>query len=386
MKVLILTAKYGMGHISASNSIKQDIIKYNSDAEVKIIDFYNYTFSSLSRYFYDAFGLILKHATKLYGKFYSENDKPGSKFGPVTRILANSAQILVAEEKPDIIISTFPIISQSISLCKKKYGVDIPLITCITDISSHYEWISKNTDKYLVPCVDSKYELISKGVSSERISVYGIPVSDIFKKLHSKQIDIMQNEKKFIKIGNYRKRKELLIMGGGLGMLPENESFYKKLDSVTDLHTTIVTGSNRKIYNQLNRKYENIDVLGYTDKISELMENADCVVTKPGGITVFEAIYSLTPVISFDTILPNELNNINFIEDNNFGISLHTSAEKNIDRIIKFINDVEKRENIKKSMIRFVSSLDQDYFKDFLYDIKTINEIDEHRKEIEKIL
>ncbi|MBC2575441.1 MGDG synthase family glycosyltransferase [Peptostreptococcus canis] len=386
MKVLILTARYGMGHISASNSIKQDIIKYNSDAEVKIIDFYNYTFSSLSRYFYDAFSFILKHATKLYGKFYSENDKPGSKYGPVTRILANSAQILVAEEDPDIIISTFPIISQAISLCKKKYGINTPLITCITDISSHYEWISENTDKYLVPCVDSKYELISKGVRSERLSVYGIPVSDVFKKLHSKQVDIMQNEKKLIKIGNYRKRKELLIMGGGLGMLPENESFYKKLNSVTDLHTTIVTGSNRKIYNQLNRKYENIDVLGYTDKISELMENADCVVTKPGGITVFEAIYSLTPVISFDTILPNELNNINFIEDGNFGISLHTSAEKNIDRIIKFINDVEKRENIKKSMIRFVSSLDQEYFKDFLYDIKTINEIDEHRKEVEKIL
>lgn len=386
MKVLILTARYGMGHISASNSIKQDIIKYNSDAEVKIIDFYNYTFSSLSRYFYDAFSFILKHATKLYGKFYSENDKPGSKYGPVTRILANSAQILVAEEDPDIIISTFPIISQAISLCKKKYGINTPLITCITDISSHYEWISENTDKYLVPCVDSKYELISKGVRSERLSVYGIPVSDVFKKLHSKQVDIMKNEKKLIKIGNYRKRKELLIMGGGLGMLPENESFYKKLNSVTDLHTTIVTGSNRKIYNQLNRKYENIDVLGYTDKISELMENADCVVTKPGGITVFEAIYSLTPVISFDTILPNELNNINFIEDGNFGISLHTSAEKNIDRIIKFINDVEKRENIKKSMIRFVSSLDQEYFKYFLYDIKTINEIDEHRKEVEKIL
>ncbi|MDY4128919.1 MGDG synthase family glycosyltransferase [Peptostreptococcus porci] len=384
MKVLILTAKYGMGHMSASKSISDDILKFNSAAEISVVDLYQYSMPVLSDYLYSFFGAMLKYSSKTYIKYYNSSDKSTENIDLITRKLSYSVERLVMEEKPDVLISTFPIISKAVSLYKERMSVDIPLVTCITDVSSHYEWISKNTDKYIVPCIDVKYDLIKKGVNPDRIVVYGIPISKKFRESFAQQA-FSELHSNLVNISKYNRKKELLIMGGGLGILPKTQDFYRKLNSTDGLHVTIVTGNNRKMYNSLKDRYENITVLGYSENVSELMYKADCVVTKPGGITLFESIYSLTPIISFMTELPNELRNIDFIEDNNFGISLHSKAEENVDRIIKFINDSSKIEGMKMSMKKFVNSLDSDYFDNYLQDIHELNEIYGNEKYAYKI-
>lgn len=382
MKVLILTAKFGMGHLSASNSIKQDILKYHSDADVRVLDFYEYSLPTFSRYVYEAFNLVLKFAKRMYEQFYNNQNRPDKGFNPLVNIMSKSVKRIIEEENPDYIISTFPIISSAVSHCKENnINIDVPLITCITDISSHYEWINKNTDKYIVPCVDTKYELMKKGVSSERICVYGVPVSMKFRKKFTEQTYFNSKDNKLVLINKYKNNKELLIMGGGLGLLPEEKSFYDRLNSINGLHTTIVTGNNEKIYNMLNRYFENITVLGYVDNIEKYMDIADVIITKPGGITIFESIYSLTPIVSFNTTLPNEINNIEFIEDNNMGISFHSNAENNIDRLLRFINDEKKHDSIRKSMVNFVSNLEYNYFENFEEDITSLNEIDKYRND-----
>ena len=373
MKVLILTAKFGMGHLSASNSIKQDLLKFDRTADVKVMDFYEYSMPVLSKYIYSGFNMMIKYAKPLYKLYYSENDKETTGADLLTRKLASSCKTLFEEERPDVVISTFPIISKAVGYYKEVTGSGVSLVTCITDVSSHYEWITANTDKYMVPCVEVKEGLMKKGIDAEKIVVYGIPVSDRFKENYMKLASQKAPEKhsKIIDFSAYRAKKELLIMGGGLGVLPSNQEFYRKLNEVDNVHTTIVAGRNQELYNMIHDRYENITVLGYTDRVSELMEKADCVVTKPGGITMFEAIYSLTPIISFATDLPNELNNINFIEDNNFGIVLNDSAENSIDRIVKFVNSTKRINVMKESMKNFVSGLEAGYFANYAVELKS---------------
>ncbi|WKK92163.1 hypothetical protein Q0Y04_19200 [Clostridioides difficile] len=35
-------------------------------------------------------------------------------------------------------------------------------------------------------------------------------------------------------------------MGGGLGLLPKSEQFYKELNSLEGVKTTVITGNNKK--------------------------------------------------------------------------------------------------------------------------------------------
>ncbi len=360
MKVLILTAKFGMGHLSASKAIKEDMLKFNKEADIKIVDFYEYSMPFLAKYIYKGFSLLIKYGKEAYKLYYSENDRKSANIDLLTKKLAASCKSIVEEEKPDVIVSTFPMISKGVGYYKELTNSKIDLITCITDISSHYEWITDNTDKYMVPSFEVKEELIKKGIDEEKILVYGIPVADKFKRNFEKlsRKNLATKNSKVVDIAAYRNKKELLIMGGGLGVLPKSQDFYKKLNEEPNIHTTIVAGKNEALYKMISGKYENITVLAYTDKVDKLMEKADCVVTKPGGITMFEAIYSLTPIISFSTDLPNELHNIDFIKENNFGMALTESAEKSVDEIVAFINNSSKIDVMKDAMIKFVRTLE----------------------------
>ena len=368
MKIVILTAKFGMGHMSASKSIMQDIQAYYKNDDIEIIDFYEYALPHLSGYMYKSFDLLLKYAKGIYSFYYSINDKKVTGVDLLTRVFASACKKMVDEMGPDLVISTFPMISRGVGYYKEKYESDLELITCITDVSSHYEWLVDGTDQYLVACPDVKYEMIHKGIDPDKIVVYGIPVAEKFKnRQESKKAGRLISDN-IIGMPELKKGKEILIMGGGLGILPKSQAFYEDLNSAPGIHTTIVAGNNKEIYKNLHGKYENITVLGFTDQVDSLMERADCIVTKPGGITVFEAIYSNTPIISFAPTLPNEQRNVEFIEDNNFGILLTENPDASVKTIVDLVSDDRALEGMRSSMASFVAKLNRAYFKEYSYE------------------
>ncbi|MDU3827687.1 MAG: galactosyldiacylglycerol synthase, partial [Peptostreptococcus sp.] len=119
MKILILTAKYGMGHVSAANSIKEEIEKFHPGAQVEIVDFYEYSMPFLAKYMYKAFKAIVKYTQSFYIKFYEQNDREKTTTDIITKKFACMTSQIISEEKPDMIISTFPIISQGVGYYKE---------------------------------------------------------------------------------------------------------------------------------------------------------------------------------------------------------------------------------------------------------------------------
>ncbi len=92
---------------------------------------------------------------------------------------------------------------------KKKTGLSTPLVTCITDISMHPEWKADQTDLYLAPTREIKEHLICEGTKAENILVTGIPVRQQFLNMDRNHLE---NEKKV---------RRVLVMGGGLGLMPD---------------------------------------------------------------------------------------------------------------------------------------------------------------------
>ena len=178
------------------------------------------------------------------------------------------------------------------------------MVTCVTDLTSHSEWIHRVTDCYLVGTEEIKERLAAKGVNRDIIYVTGIPVRAEFK------LPVHRGD---------RQQRNLLIMGGGLGMMPKKDSFYEALDTLPGVHTTIITGRNQKLYDRLVDKYENIRVIGFTDRVYEYMAWADLVLTKPGGITMFESIFSELPILAWEPFLEQEKNNARFLVKRGLG-------------------------------------------------------------------
>lgn len=300
MKVLILTGKFGMGHWSASMSLRQQLLEAFPDAQAEVVDLIAYAMPEASGAVYKWFHWLVTRGSGLFNLYYKLTENAQMELRPFCEglLLAKLKQLL-EEERPDLVIATHPVCAQSVSRYKRLYHSGLPLITCVTDLSAHAEWINRGTDCYLVGASDIRERLHEKGVPRERICVTGIPVRTEFKTARG---------------GRAGRVRRLLIMGGGLGLMPGDDRFYEALNALPGVEVTLIAGGNQKLCGWLTGRYEHIRVVGFTDRVYEFMAEADLLLSKPGGITLFESIFSELPMLAWEPFLEQEKNNARFLK------------------------------------------------------------------------
>lgn len=311
MNILILTGRFGMGHWSAACSLRQQLTESCPEAAAWVVDFPAYAMPNLSGVLYKGFNLLVTHGRHLFNLYYRLTGRGCTDARPPFEgLFLRRLEELLRLYQPDLVIATHPLCAQLVSRLKERTGkkaaegMKLPLVTCITDVSTHPEWINRNTDCYLVPDGEIRRSLEKNGVNPACVCVTGIPVREEFRHLsHS----------------GAGKIRELLIMGGGLGLLPRDPAFYEALNRIPHTHTTIITGHNKKLYERLQGKWENIRVEGYAGNVWEYMARADLIVSKPGGITLFEAIFARVPILAWPPTLQNEWGNARWMVEKGIG-------------------------------------------------------------------
>ena len=349
MNILILTGRFGMGHVKCAEAIKEEIKHKYPDSDVTVIDFCDYCFPRASKYIYKGFELCVF-------KFYDAYNKL-AKFSnhlncvPFKRMIYNHMEKLMSTYSPDLVVADLPMCVQYFSSFKKKHRVKVPFYVYITDITIHKDWISKNVDKYFVGDRICKRELIDNGIVDSKIHVCGIPVARSFAG------------------GTEQPKREtnVLIMGGGLGLSPCQEPILSALNNEEGVTTTIICGKNEALRHEIISKYKNINAIGFTDRVSDYLKEADVIITKPGGITTFEAIKARTPLYVIEPTLEQELGNSRFIKRKGLGVIVSNRDDFNVQALLDFVHNADKINRIKDNMRvlseRFESSNPVDYLE-----------------------
>ena len=344
MNIMILTGNFGMGHTSAANAVAEKIRTEFENDNVYVVDLFENVFNTP---FYNIpFHLMINRGKIFYNQVYRRTEDTGRKKRvPFSGHLCQSLETLIVNTGANMIISTLWSCSQIVSDYKRTTGSGIPLITYITDVVSHNEWIQPGTDFYMVAAPKVRDELIKKGVDAKHIMVSGIPVQNAFAACEKK--------------AETKEEKRLLIMGGGLGLLPKSKSFYEGINRLPDVKTTIITGNNSSLYNALYGYYENIEVLGFVSNVYEYMKNATLIISKPGGLTLFEAINSELPLLIFCPFLEQETRNGEFLCENGLGETLPKEQPLWTKKISSILGDDERLNNIRANMRCFKELLDE---------------------------
>jgi len=339
--ILILYAKMGKGHYSASMATKEAIIKqYKDKYNVEVIDFFglfNFGFSKSTAKAYDG---TVKHMPNFYKAFFEWTDEAWKvKFINTINYLSLSTAFkkLLKEHNPDIIISTFPIWDYAVAKMWKKKHPGAKFINIITDsISIHKAWLIADADYRIVPNEDTAKVLKERGVAPEKIKILGFPVSLTFSKkidrtnvlkflgLNPKLFTVLM----FANIGNNRRNQRLL----------ESVVFGKR-----DYNVIVVTGRNDTLMPKIEHmKYEkNVAILGWTTNVPELLLSSDIIVTKAGGATVMECIAAKKPMIITQVIPGQEEGNAELIEHHGLGILLE-QGKKGITNLPEHISQIRK--------------------------------------------
>lgn len=342
MKTLILYTNFGNGHKSAAynmaSKIKGDVFLHNPRKEqhplsTKFIEkTYEVVFLKNSQ---------SKIVSKIYGFLYSFINKSNLLLNVFVKNTGNKrVKELIKKYNPDVIISTFP----------QKIKTDIPVFITITDYDYDTCWFLKKEDFYTVNTLNSIDALTFKGVNKENIYLSGIPIKEEFK---------MEN--------NNTKVKNILFNLGAKGYC-NYKVLCDNIDKLLlkDYNVEVMTGNNNELFLNLNEKYVNkIVVYPFIKNVSEVIKKSDLIVTKAGGLSLTECIYSSRPMIinTSQSLGGQEESNFKFILEKEIGL---LAKNKDISECVLSIES-DKYKNMVKNMME----LKKEYEK---YDIVSIIE------------
>ncbi len=342
MKTLILSISAGGGHNAAGEAISSYITQSEPESKVVVIDTLKYISPVLDKVFIGTYLNSLKFYPKAFNYLYSVSNKSDENFTQVVdrfeEIIAARLIPLIKRFKPDVILATHPFTSQMLSLLRKKKGIVIPSIVVMTDYGIHTMWVHSDIDYYVVAHESMIPELVSLGRHRETILPLGIPVRSSFQGMGDRS-------KTLKSIGLDPELLTITLMGGSLA-LGRIRNILRELDSIPRrFNIVVITANNEKLYDEateisLNSE-KSIAVLKYCNFMNDIMKASDLLVTKPGGLTIAEALISETPLAVFSAIGGQEQQNRQFLVQNGLAIDIGNGEDCAL-KIEKLLFDEQK--------------------------------------------
>ena len=381
-KVLIMSASTGGGHNRAARAIEEELIKKTIGGETiecKIIDSLKLVNTTMDKIISTGYEKSAIYTPNAYGRVYRFSEsgiasKNEFKDNMITTFMARRFKRLLLDEQPDLIVGTHPFPMIALSTLKKQcsnintttvfhtsLGDEFSnffnsnsfptLISVLTDYTTHSTWIQNELDYYIVGHEYVKELLISEGVDSNKVKPLGIPVEKSF--LNHRDRDVVLSE-----LGFDKDKLTVLLMGGSFGAGNIKETLDELLDIDRDFQILVITGRNESLKEKIEKKLEmnisnkKVCVLGFTNKMNDILASIDVLVTKPGGLTTTEALLKDVPMIVPYYIPGQEEENLDFLC--NCGSALRTTKKYSLSVLLKVLIDDPTRLDILKKNIKSI--------------------------------
>lgn len=355
-KYLILSATFGEGHKQVANAISEAVDFFLVDAEPVTIDIMEWIHPHLYPISHYIYKRGIHKFPQVYSFLYKKTRVKNSfsvKLNSLFLLGMQTMLKMIREIKPKVVVSTYPFAAGIISRLKEQGLIDIPAVTIITDYTDHSYWIYPYTDQYIVGSVQVRDRLIALGVEENKIKHTGIPVRKRF----------MEVLLKGILLDKYRMDANvftILIMGGGDGFFSKGLSTFQALESISaPIQVLIVCGKNKKLKKQLEWELKDskhdVRILGYCDHIHELMAISDLMITKPGGVTISEAMAMDLPLLIYHSLPGQEEENAEYLYRSGFAF-IARSVQDLLEQIEELIHDSaplrRMKQRIKKNQTK----------------------------------
>lgn len=342
-RILLITGSFGNGHLQVSKNIRETFEKYYSN-RVTVIEsdlflqahpnltpvlkkLYLYSFS----YFRDVYGYL----------YYAGRNQ--SDISIYRYFSYDYLKRLVKEIEPDIIVSTFP--TPALSLLKNK---KIPIVNIITDYHFHKSWLTKGAVRYYVATDDTEKELLKLGVEKNEIKKFGIPIAEKFD--DNFDIDSWLKDN-----GLSATKNTVLLSAGAFGVSTDFTILIEKLKKKSnDIQVVVICGKNMKLKKELEYKYsgdKGVKIFGYTENMYEWMKSSSVLITKAGGVTISEALASNIPLILFNPVPGQEMENARYFKKHNMA-----KIAGNQEKVLKHIEQLLSRDDIEMMKINMMKN------------------------------
>jgi processive 1,2-diacylglycerol beta-glucosyltransferase len=347
-RVLILYSTGG--HATAARSVEELLNQYPEEFEVIRHDFSD-DLKGFAKWFYAGGGydFISRHASWInkFGVLYkwnrSENipqyasERFNAKFNQPKNILP-----LIEQVKPDVIISTHFSVSDTLALLREQgYLKNIPIAWTHLDMvdNTFFRQLGDQFDMTFLPTKEMK-SAWAQVISPEKLAAVGIPIIPkllTWKSGSDFRDPVLLSELR-LREGLNPVKQTVLLMGGSMGAL----SYEKIIREISasfaraggeNIQIIAVCGRNKTKAAELEAWHGSANfpnnvslrVTGFIDqeKLRNLQNASDLIISKPGGLTTFELLTTEKPVIMAGSIGIQEQFNAKYVQKE--GAALYAS-------------------------------------------------------------
>jgi UDP-N-acetylglucosamine:LPS N-acetylglucosamine transferase len=333
-KILIISSDTGGGHRSAATAISDGLEKFwtGGSPVVRVIKAVEES-HHITEKLVNLYNWVLRHKQGWMKYLYWAMNK----IRPETREFVHRRCIGYVRDQfekwcPHVVVSVHPLTQHIFARILKelKLSEQVPLVTVVTDPCYGFwkAWACDDVSLYLVANEDARDQLIDYGVSPAKIKVSGMPVNPKFREVS--EVDAQNARRVF---GLDPDKFTVFVNAGWIGGGNIPQIFRELVRGQLDVQAIFLAGRNEELRLKAEEIARNskfpVKVIGYSDEIEKLMQSANVMISKLGGLTTFEALACRLPIIADATTppMPQEAGTVSLIERRGAGILLRNPAD-----------------------------------------------------------
>ena len=317
MRLLLISANAGAGHIRAAAALEEAARENFPQVEIRNVDILSFTDPIYRRAYANSWLKMADNAPALWGYIYSTSDKAKAKKKQAALVRAfdrlefRKFRRYVADYTPDVVICTHFLPGQILATSRKEKWGRFKFGCVLTDFDAHVLWAQPAFDSFFVGNEELVEILADKGMEREKISVTGIPIVNAF-------AQPLERKAAREKLGLRGDAPVVLCMGGGMG-LGNMDVMVEAVVSMPPVQVLAVAGRNTKLKKDIEAlkvpRGSELRVFGFVDNIPEMMAAADFAVSKSGGLSSSECLAIGLPMLVPNPIPGQEERNADFLAE-----------------------------------------------------------------------
>lgn len=361
MKGTCIYVDGGMGHYVPAKTVKKELEEKGLKMDIQ--EFFSLLdiewLGKINKYFWRT---MLKNS-KLENKISSYNDKSNGMVFAVKYGIKHCSSILISyieRMHPDFFFTTHPYAGTVISEILKAKNIDIPVYYFATDVfSAPIAAICNSLRRFYISTEEGREIVIKMGMMPEKVVLSPFPLQQ-----RVQDAERLTKKKARKKLGI---REDVFTIqfnlgGEGVGSIEVLKALSKEN---LNLQILVVGG----VDNEMEKRIEeiastlppNIKLIcaGFIENVYDYLAASDIIVGRAGINTLVEAFYARRPFLITELVY-TVMNSADYVEKYNVGWNCNRNPEKQINTILRLINNPEELDEIDRNFdsipIRFSAS------------------------------
>ncbi|MBU5266143.1 MGDG synthase family glycosyltransferase [Virgibacillus proomii] len=318
------------GHHQVADTIKNQLHQSSNDYNCEKVEILSHCYGKVETFTSSIYLKCIYKLPGVYSKIYKAvvKGKQSKKRYYIYEVLfLKKIRDLIKQIKPDVIICTHALPSYLLNHLKKENLWSGPVINVYTDYFINDLWGVEHINYHFVPSLHIKQKLVMQGIKPDQIFVTGIPIDSVFRK-----------EKKTSRSND---QLNILISGGNMGA-GSIQQLLQTLNPSGSIQYKVLCGKNEILFQYIERlnnpQIKPLPYLSSKEKMNQLYDEADAIISKPGGVTITECLSKRLPIFVCEALPGQEEFNLSYLKSQ--GLIFHLDNWNSSSNVEDRITDI----------------------------------------------